>query len=824
MPTRPVFSGAVRRHRLGPPARAALQSIVRRHDSAGTAVLLTLYAMMLAQHGSGPDLVIGMPARTTSAEGQPAFRGDGGDNLLPIRVRVDEHQHFGALVSATGNMLSRAATRADVSVEDLPPPTAPGSSSRWWNPWLRHTLDVRGPESQRPGLVLDGRPVQPLPAAPAAAVADLHLTVQVRPNDIELEARFSTEAHSAADIKAFLDRFAHLLRHVQDHTPTSEPFLSEADRTLIAETNATSRVLPSATVLGLVLDRAGNRSETLAVDGTTYGSLVAAAAAVRDRLAEAGVGPGTVVGVDGDRGANLSVAMLAIWLAGAAYLPIGANAPAPRTRQQLEAAGVTVVVRAGTPGTSPIPPGPWQTLDIGLIAAADCQVPAAALRSVAPVDTARADGFAYVLFTSGSTGRPKGVSVPHRALANLVIDMAARLSIRPGDKVLWSTAITFDISALELWATLAAGAHVRTVADSALLDPEELLRLVEREDIRIIQGTPTLWQHLLADRPPQLRGRRILVGGEPLPAALAEQLIATGAEVHNMYGPTETTIWSTTAVLSSPVPQPVPIGRPIANTRVYVLDQRGRPVFPGLAGELCIAGLGLAAGYLNDPALTNDRFVIDPVLARRYRTGDRVRQLPDGTLEFLGRDDRQVKIRGHRIELAEVEAVLSSHPRVGAAAVVTEQDPSGRLRLAAVVTDSGGAGVLVPQLHQHAGRLLPRAAIPARVLVLPALPATPHGKVDYSAVRTIMSAGPRTSAPPQDPLLPMLIRTWQTELDKAEVAASDDFFHCGGNARQALALTRRLRRSIGPHLPFDAVFTAPTPEAMCRLLTVQEGK
>ena len=821
LPALPTFAGAVLRRSLAGPWRSALATLAARHEASEAAVLLALYAMLLAQHGSGPDLVIGVTTRTADPAAPRTTQP--GPGLLPLRLRLQGQTRFGALLHVVRDTLSAAAEHADIEGEGLPTPPRP--TSRWWNPWYHHALTVRTRQSPLSDARLAGQMVHPLPAAAEASDLDLHLTLRVTDGGIDLDARFSTEAHTADEIDAFLDRYAHLLRHVQDTTPVDQPLLCPADRALIAAANATDRDLPDTSVADLLLAQTRHTPDALAVDTARYRDLAALAADIRECLIRAGAGVGAVVAVTGPRGAHLAASMLGVWMSGAAYLPLGVDAPPERTRQQLTDTQVALVLRVGT---APVPHGPWSVIDVP---GDDAHSPSAVSHSQqAPttVDTphaAAASARAYALFTSGSTGRPKAVTVSHSALTNLVADMVARLPVHRADRMLWSTAISFDISALELWAPLCAGAHVRTVPDNLLLAPGDLLRFVEQEQISILQGTPTLWQHLAPHLADRMHGRLILVGGEPLPATLAERLIASGAQVLNMYGPTETTIWSTTARLASPVPQPVPIGRPIANTRVYVLDHRGNPVFPGTPGELCIAGHGLADGYLGDSELTRTRFRTDPGRARYYRTGDRVRQRPDGALEFLGREDRQVKIRGHRVEMAEVEAALASHPKVSAAAVVADSDPSGRLRLAAAVSSADDTRDLVPNLQRHAAGLLPRPAVPARIAVVPALPTTPNGKIDYVAVNRLLSAqthGP--PAPTRDPLLETLTSLWSTALAAPGLDHGADFFHHGGSPRQALALTADIRRHTGRPIPFDAVFRAPTPEAMHRLLTAEKRR
>lgn len=820
----PTFAGGLLRRSLAAPWRSALATLAARHETPEAAVLLALYAMLLVQHGSGPDLVIGVPARTADPDPTRTTPIGPGGSLLPLRLRTQEQERFGALLHAVRDALSAAAEHADIEGDQFPAPPRP--TSRWWNPWYHHALTVRAGQSPLSDAHLAGQPVHRQPAPVEASDLDLHLTIRVTDAGIELDARFSTEAHTADDIAAFLDRYAHVLRHVGGTTPVDQPLLCPADRDLIAEVNATDWDLPHASVADLVLAQTRTTPDALAVDATRYRDLAALAGDIRERLVRAGVVPGAVVAVTGPRGSHLAASMLGVWMSTAAYLPLGADTPPELTRQQLTDAQVALILRVGA---APVPPGPWSVIDVP---GDDAHGPAAASpphRAAAPVDTpsprAAAAARAYAVFTSGSTGRPKAVTVSHAALANLVADMVARLPVRRADRMLWSTAISFDISALELWTPLCTGAHVRTVPDNLLLAPDDLLRFVEQEQISILQGTPTLWQHLAPHVENRLYGCLILVGGEPLPATLAERLIASGARVLNMYGPTETTIWSTSARLASPAPQPVPIGRPIANTQVYVLDDRGTAVFPGLPGELCIAGHGLAEGYLGDRELTRTRFRSEPGRARYYRTGDRVRQRPDGALEFLGREDRQVKIRGHRVEMAEVEAALASHPTVSAAAVVADRDPAGRLRLAAAVSSTDDSRELVPTLQRHAAGLLPRPAVPARIAVVPALPTTSNGKIDYAAVSRLVSTrthGP--AAPASDPLLQALASLWSTALAVPGLDEDADFFRHGGSARQALALTADVHRCTGRPIPFDAVFRAPTPEAMHRLLTAEKRR
>ncbi|WP_267246625.1 amino acid adenylation domain-containing protein, partial [Streptomyces sp. PR69] len=396
------------------------------------------------------------------------------------------------------------------------------------------------------------------------------------------------------------------------------------------------------------------------------------------------------------RSADLVVALLAVLKSGAAYLPIDPDYPADRVAYMLDDAK-PVIVLDQLPDTDGHPGGDPQIV-----------VPASAP--------------AYVIYTSGSTGRPKGVVVPRGALTNFLGAMQDRFWLGPNDRLLAVTTVAFDIAGLELYLPLLNGATLELAARDTVLDPTALSERVARATIA--QATPSLWHALVTDNPQALAGVRVLVGGEALPTDLAASLTRHARSVTNLYGPTETTIWSTATEVTGP---DVTIGRPVANTRVYVLDAALRPVPAGVAGELYIAGDGLAHGYLGRPDLTAERFVADPYGppgARMYRTGDLVRWNSNGELEYLSRSDQQVKLRGFRIELGEVEAALASHKDVERAAALVREDVPGDKRLVAYVVPAAGHTPDPGLLRRHVGAALPEYMVPSVVVTLDALPLT----------------------------------------------------------------------------------------------------
>ncbi|MFC7585035.1 amino acid adenylation domain-containing protein [Nonomuraea antimicrobica] len=404
-----------------------------------------------------------------------------------------------------------------------------------------------------------------------------------------------------------------------------------------------------------------------------------------------------------------------------------------------------------------------------------------------PARAAGPDDLAYVIYTSGSTGRPKGVEIEHRSLVNLLLSMRDDLGAGPGVRWLALTSPSFDISALELLLPLVCGGHVVIAGPGEAADAHALVRLAAEHDVTHVQATPSGWQAMLDagfDRPVTA-----LVGGEALPPALATALRERTGQLWNVYGPTETTIWSTRDRVDDG-PGPVTIGRPLGNTRVYVLDERLAPVPVGVWGELFVAGSGVARGYRARPELTAERFPPDPYGvpgSRMYRTGDRVRWRADGRLEFLGRADGQVKLRGHRIELGEVEAVLESHPAVrrAVAAVV-----DGTL-VAYVVGETEG-------LTEHAARSLPAVMVPSTLVRLDELPLTPNGKLDRKALPAPERATGR-GRPPRTAAERLVARTFAEVLglEPARLGADDDFFALGGHSLLAVKVIARIAAAAG---------------------------
>nr|WP_062333252.1 non-ribosomal peptide synthetase [Herbidospora sakaeratensis] len=537
----------------------------------------------------------------------------------------------------------------------------------------------------------------------------------------------------------------------------------------------------------------------------TYAELMASAGALAHRLRELGVRRGDPVAVAVPRGVELVAALVGVHLSGAAYLPLDPGHPAERLAYMVGDSGTRVLVTTGAAG--PPPTG-------AAVVRMDDLLPA-------PFSAAAAhpDDPAYLIYTSGSTGRPKGVLVSHRALANFVGSMRERPGLPAGTAFPAVTTVAFDIAALEVFLPLVTGGTVVVGTAEDARDPGRLAALLARIGATAMQATPATWRLLLDGGWTPPAGFTVLCGGERLPPELARRLLAAGVVLWDLYGPTETTVWSSTARLGGDGTVDF---APVANTTLHVLDERMRPA---PTGELHIGGDGVALGYHARTSLTADRFVPDPFAAapgaRLYRTGDLARSHPGGRIEILGRADDQIKIRGHRIEPGEIEALLTGHERVRAAVVLAIPAGDGDPRLTAYVEPAGP--VSDDELRRHCARFLPPYLIPADVVTVERFPLTPNGKVDRAALRVLVPSAPIEGRAPATEAEHAVARAFADELGRAPIPATADFFALGGHSLSAVRVTGRLAAEWGADLPVADLFEARTVEALAARLEKAGG-
>ncbi len=811
---------------IRPETAERVRALRARSRATEAAVLLAAYLVALRGLGAADDALVGVVVNTRGAAGANSVGYHAA--TLPLRVPVDPSGTLADLAATLTPRMWAAMEHSDVSFETVAQELVAGREDPdWWRAGLvRQLFNYHG----MPIGASSGGPVNRKVWEVHTGLArfDLELTVIEQRTHHLIRLSYSTQVHDAAFALQLLERIETVLEQGcadPDRTVRDIDVRTADEHALQRRVNDTAvGWSPPHPLPSLVLAAAAAHPDAVAVvDGAGrvgYPALVELAGRVRTALDGHGVRPGDVVAVATPRGARLAAAVLGVWFAGAAYLPVDPDQPGPWLGRQLADAGVRVALDGhllpdgGGAGLVCVPvPDPG-----------DPYPPGDALPPV-PVDP---DALAYLIYTSGSTGRPKGVRITHRNLSNVVRHFTAALGADPTTRMLWLTTFAFDISVLELALPLSCGGTVVTGADEVRSVPGRLAELVQRERVDIVQATPTTWRAVLGAGAGWLAGRTVLCGGEPLPPVLATRFREAGCRAMNVYGPTETTVWSTTADLAEEDPDRLTVGRPIANTAAHVLDPAGRPRPVLVTGELCLAGDGVAQGYHGQPELTAQRFPTDPVLGRYYRTGDLARMLPDGRIELLGRRDRQIKLRGHRIELDEVEAVLAEHPEVRAAAVVLRGEPDGDGYLAAFVVADDRPG-LPEDIWSFARGRLPSHRLPGRVLPLRRLPQTPNGKVDLVALATrdlpagtpgaaAAIPGAAATEPVGDVLEQRLLDTWREVLGSPDLDRHANFFLSGGTSLRAAVLAEQVSRWHAAPVPMMMVFQAPTPAALAALL------
>jgi amino acid adenylation domain-containing protein len=549
----------------------------------------------------------------------------------------------------------------------------------------------------------------------------------------------------------------------------------------------------------------------------SYRELDARANQLARHLRRLGVGPEVLVGICVARSPEMLVGLLGILKAGGAYVPLDPDYPQDRLAFVAEDANLRFLLTQDDLAGKVSGPALRQVY-------LDRDWPAISQEDSSFLPAITEPGqLCYVLYTSGSTGRPKGVQIEHRNLGNLLSALQQQPGIKPADVLLAVTTLSFDIAGLELFLPLTVGAQVVLTTREQAGDGRWLMRLLAENGITIMQATPATWRLLLDagwEGNPRLK---ILCGGEALPPGLARKLLPRCAELWNMYGPTETTIWSSVHRVLQADHGPVSIGRPIANTRMFILDDHRNPVPAGTEGELYIGGHGVARGYLRRPELTAEKFLPDPfqtdARAFLYRTGDLARQDPDGNFFFLGRIDNQVKVQGFRVEVEEIESRLAEHPAVRQSAVVLCEDASGDKHLAGYIVPTKGTATDGVDLRKFLQSRLPQHMIPSAFIFLEALPLTPNRKVDRKALQALPLPQAKTGVvAARDSVEARLVRLCQRVLKIESVGVTTSFFDLAVSSLAAARMFVEIGRVFGKDLPLSTLFHAPTIEALARLL------
>ncbi|WP_197267922.1 non-ribosomal peptide synthetase, partial [Paenibacillus alvei] len=797
-----------------------LKALSRQEGATLFMTLLAAYQGFLSRYTGQTDIAVGSPIANRhyeETEGMIGFFV----NTLVYRADVSANPSFRELVSQVRGKAWKAQEHQDIPFEKIVAALQPERSASY-APLFQTMFTLQSRPSELP---MDSeRRMDTISSFMSVAKFDLTVGVQEAEEGMRVSFEYSTDLFDAPTIERMAAHFERWLHEVAEHPERSisqMPLISEAETKQQLEIwNRTETAYPRDLVIQeLFEEQTAARPEAVAVvDGDrqlTYGELNARANQLAHCLRKKGVKPETLVGICMDRSADLIVGIMGILKAGGAYVPMDPTYPQQRLTYMIHDAGIELLVtQSEASGWVP-----EFVTRICLDSAADQEMLSQESERNPSIATTP-HNMAYLIYTSGTTGNPKGVMVEHHTLINMVFWHQQFFQVTEQDRASQIASIAFDAAVSEIWPYLSKGASLHVCKESVRTDPAALQDWIVDQQITIgFMPTPMAEIMIHLHWPPHTSLRCLLTGGELLrqspPATLPFALI-------NNYGPTECTVVATAAEVS-PLQEGIPpIGGPIANTKLYVLDRHQQPVPIGVAGELYIGGAGVARGYLNRPELTEERFLPDPFSgesgARMYRTGDAVKYVPDGNLIYVSRIDDQVKIRGFRIELGEIEAMLSQHPTLRQASVVVREDRPGEKQLAAYLVGEGSP----QEWRTYLSERLPSYMVPTHFVQLDSLPLTPNGKIDTRAlpIPTVASWSQESYAAPQTPAEELVAAVWSQLLGVERIGIYDSFFDLGGHSLLATQAVSRLREVFGVEVAVRDLFQYPTIESLSRRLTL----
>ena len=805
----------------------ALKTLSQQEGVTLFMTLLATFQVVFMRSSGQTDLVLGVPVANRSRTEVEDLLGYF-VNTLALRTDLSGNPSFHQLLMQVRDMTLQAYAHQDISFEQVIQSLQIERSASYTSLFqVMFSMQNAAPSTLEAGGLSWG----PMELVSTSARFDLTFEAQEREDGLQIRIEYNTSLYQASTIERLLSHWHVLLQSIiEDSTQPVEalPMLTEDERHQLLETwNETTVAYPNYTTLcQLFEEQAARRPHATAVtsiDGTlSYQELNAKANQLARTLHKRGVETETLVGICMDRSTEMLVALLSILKAGGAYVPIDPTYPADRIAYMLEDSQAQCLLTqhhllpllSSTAATIICLDREWDSI--------------AQEATDNVIHTITANNLAYILYTSGSTGRPKGVQIPHGSLINFELAMHDLLKLTEDDTFMAITTLSFDITGLELYLPLISGAQVSIETREVAADGAQLLQRLQEVRPTLLQATPATWRMLLAAGADDFSYLTILCGGEALPAELRDQLLlCKPVAFWNVYGPTETTIWSLASKITSS-DAALTIGRPIANTQIYILDAKQQPMPIGIPGELYIGGDGLARGYLHQPELTQEKFISHPFRAqtteRLYRTGDLARYLEDGTIDFLGRIDHQVKIRGFRIELGEIETVLQQISEIKQAVVIDREDTPGDKRLVAYMI-AGENQPTFQTLRATLKEKLPEYMIPATFVFLDALPLTPNGKINRKALpvpdmnQAAIATDSKTQ--PSEIMHYQLLNIWEVLLATNPISIKDNFFDLGGHSLLAARMLARIEQVFGKKISLSTLFAGPTIEDLTRVLMQQ---
>ena len=807
-----TYQGDSHSFQLSPEQTRQIKAYAQAEGVTLYMLLLAVYQVLLSRYTGQEDILIGTP---TAGRNQPEFLGTVGYFVNPVTLRADLSgaPNFKAYLSQVKEIVLNALSHQDYPfirvVENLHLRQDPSRSPVFQCLFNLHnvqrakevsallTQSSAGTTKEFCGLL-----VEPYFFPQEEGQFELSLEVIDTGETLLCTLRYHKDLFRLETAERLRRSFQMILAAILENPSASLAKLpiitAEERRQILEEWNQSQRDYPNHLRAHQLFEAQVTRTpDSVAAifddQSLTYDQLNCRANQLAHHLRLVGVAPDQLVGIYLDRSLNMLVAVLGVLKSGAAYVPMDPIYPPQRIQSMMDDSQMLVIITQ----QSLLDSLPQHSTRCVLMD--ESRTILAGLKKTNPNPVGTSDSLAYVIFTSGSTGRPKGIQIPHHALVNFLLSMQEQPAIQPSDVLVSVTTLSFDIAGLELYLPLISGARVVILNADISADGIALADALDHYQATILQATPATWRLLVETGWPGRPSLKMLCGGEPLHLSLAQQLLQKGGELWNMYGPTETTIWSTLRQITS---QDVfiSIGRPIANTQAYILDHHLQPVPAGVIGSLYLGGDGLARGYLNRPELTAEKFIPHPFrpAGRIYHTGDLARYLPDGNIECLGREDSQVKIRGFRIELGEIEAVLRLFPAILHAVVLAREDVPGEKRLVAYYTSD--ASPTSRELSRFLREKLPIYMVPSAYVPLETLPLTPNGKVDRRALPPPSQTRTETQAssnPPTTISELFIAGIWQELLQVNQINVFDNFFDLGGHSLLAMQVVAQIQEKCG---------------------------
>jgi amino acid adenylation domain-containing protein len=822
-PTAMRFQGAIHRQILGADVQESVRTFAIAGKTTPFVVLLGAFKILLFRYSSQTDVIVGTATAGRSGTELEKLIGLFINNLV-LRTDLSGNPTGKDVIARVRDTVLSAFAHEnaplDYLVDVLHPQRELNRTPLFQVMFILQNFSAAKPEL--PGVTLE-----PLEFDPGTSRYDL--TIEASEDEhhrLRLLWQYNTDLFDASTIERMQQNYVQVLEQMiaQPQLPISDlPIVNPAERRqLMAPIERVA--YPELCIHEWFAQQAARTPDAVAVvcgsERLSYRELQGRVNRLANRLRAMGVGPDVLAALCLQRSVDMLVAVLAVLTAGSAYVPLDPQYPSERLAFMLDDSGAAVLVTE-EPLLDVLPQRTLPRICLDRERAS-----LLAESPVSPATGVSPQHLAYVIYTSGSTGKPKGVEITHRSVVNLLAAMQREFNVGPQDRLVAVTTLSFDIAGLELFLPLMCGAQVILASRETAWNGTALAALLLQSAATIMQATPVTWRLLLDSGWTGTPGLKILCGGEALPLELSTRLRATGDEVWNLYGPTETTIWSTVHRVDART-GPAPIGKPIANTEAYVLDMSRQLTPIGVPGELYLGGDGLARGYLGRPELTSEKFVAHPFRRgdRLYRTGDLVRWLGDGNLEYLGRTDDQVKLRGYRIELGEIEVVLERQPGIQQAVVVVQEVAPGDQRLTAYVVTRGGAAIDPMALREALSRQLSDYMLPSAFVRMNTLPLTPNKKVDRKALSALPFEVPISTVyvPPRNDAEQKVAGIWRDLLKTDRIGVTDNFFDLGGYSLLVVQLQNRLRRQFQKEVSLVELFQHSTVASQASLVVQPES-